>query len=684
MKYPFKHFIKIVLVGLILSSCNFSKIIKTELDSISLSTTKSSFVVGDVFNDQILLSIKGKYNNSTSRAFSLNEVNTTFTHNGQKVELNAPFVSAGDYKLSVKKDGIKSNTLTIKVFDTTQYVSSIAVNGNTDLTNSGEVSYLTLDVNPTNFTSEIECSVEDTSIVDLNMINQTKFKIKASGIGSTLVTFKAKSSETEYVETSKLITVNSLHKTTIEQTYNDYIKNNVVNYSSCPTKGNPNLLVIPVWFTDSDKFIATTNKDLVREDIYNVYFGNESLTGWNSVSTYYQKESRNSLHLNGTVSEWYESGISSLMAGAYSADFTAELVKSAVNWYFNNHEDSRSNYDYDYDGYLDGVMLIYAAADYVSAKLEENNLWAYCYWVGENNLKDVTNPGPNVFFWASYDFMYGSNIATKRSGRSYHGGDTNNCKLDSHTYIHEMGHVLGLEDYYDYSNSTKPAGAFSMQDYNIGGHDAFSALALGWANPYIPTSTTTIQIEEFQYSHDLILLTPNWNSYNSAFDEYLLLELYSPNELNQFDTAYQYNGHYPEGPSSVGIRLWHVDARLYRKLNNSWINNVFVGSVHTGLNNTTNVNPGDDRVCYAGLQYQRYNLLQLIRKDKSKSYLNNSVISDGDLFKSGNSFTVDSYSSQFQNGLKLDDNLSLGWSFKVNSIKNKSGVNVATITVTKI
>ena len=53
-----------------------------------------------------------------------------------------------------------------------------------------------------------------------------------------------------------------------------------------------------------------------------------------------------------------------------------------------------------------------------------------------------------------------------------------------------------------------PSGCFSMQDYNVGGHDPYSMMALGWVKPYIPTDSCEIKIKPFQTNHDLILLTP--------------------------------------------------------------------------------------------------------------------------------------------------------------------------------
>ena len=90
-------------------------------------------------------------------------------------------------------------------------------------------------------------------------------------------------------------------------------------------------------------------------------------------------------------------------------------------------------------------MLIYGAPDYQVLGNNAKNLWAYCYWTDNDANKNA--PTSNVFFWASYDFMY----------PEYAGGANTTPGLpDAHTYIHELGHCMGLEDYYDYNNNYYP------------------------------------------------------------------------------------------------------------------------------------------------------------------------------------------------------------------------------------
>ena len=597
-------------------------------------------------------------------------------------------VSTGETDIVFTAPGSASTTVTEvhHITITENYATSISVK-----TGSGSVaknSFVTvaLQVNPTDFSTEVTATSGDTSVATIEKVDNLHFKVYGIAVGQTDITFSTLSAPGTSISCSHHISVTNMEKTTIEQTYENVIKHSG-GKSACPIKDTPKLLVIPVWFTESSTYISTAYKDSIRSDISKAYFGSSSETGWHSVSSYYSEESRSEVTLTGTVSEWYtpsqtEFPLSDIKADDDYATLTRSLVNKATNWYFNNHtSDSRKNYDSDEDGYLDGVILIYAVPDYQSLHESQNNLWAYCYWTGNN--KSVSNPTANVFFWASYDFMYGSTNVYSKTGANYANGDCSHCTIDAHTFIHEMGHVFGLEDYYDYAYSTNPAGSFSMQDCNVGGHDPYSVMAFGWADPYIPQTSCEITIQDFQSSRDLILLTPSWNNRNSPFDEYLLLELYSPTGLNSLDSTYQYKGSV-KGPNTVGIRLWHVDARLYN--NSTFTINANDSNVDHAFNNTSDYNVRPCKAVRKTYQYdyQKYTILQLIRNDKSVNYLTNSSIKGSDLFKSGSTFTMSDYQNQFPYGsAQLDKGNDLGWSFSVTSIVDNGGTYSATIQLTK-
>ncbi len=508
--------------------------------------------------------------------------------------------------------------------------------------------------------------------ITYNIVTMKKLKLLALAILSTLSLTGC-----DFFEYPRPLPPDTHEKVELDYDYSDYIANNTYDIDAAPNKGEAKLLVIPVWFKDSSTYITSTAKKAqLKSDIEKAYFGTNEETGWRSVKTFYEEESKGKLTITGVVTDWYECGYYS---SSCSSDRTENIVSAAVKWYSNTSGDTTlSSFDCDNNGHLDGVMLIYAAPDYATSGNTNDNLWAYCFWLQKNDA-NVLKPTPNVFFWASYDFMYGR----KNAISSFAGGDTTNCKLDAHTYIHEMGHVFGLEDYYDYSGQYNPAGGYSMQDYNVGGHDPYSVMSLGWANPYIPTSSTTYNLRPFTSSGDVILLANH--TVNSPFDEYLLLELYTNDGLNAFDSKYQYCGNYPQGPSTPGIRIWHVDARLlYSKTSSYSFTKVTTnpltseGYVYHMMSNTYWSKDAEANCSPLGKDYADYDILHLIRNNKSVSNKITSNLTSYVLFKAGSSFSMDTHGKQFAKEGKLDSGKELGWTVNIKTV-NSEGAEVEVI-----
>ncbi len=507
--------------------------------------------------------------------------------------------------------------------------------------------------------------------------------VKGLSAGKTKVSVTAKNRLGETIKSECDVVVgdsSSISKTTLAYTYDDYCANNAYPFDNTPLVGNPKLLVVPVWFNDSDTFISADHREMVRDDIRKAIFGTNEETGWRSLKTYYEQESFDIINISGTVMDWYETGTSyeTFASSSVGGHNTETLVTTATDAYFENSGENRQDYDSNSDGYLDGVLIVYAAPDEQNLGIENaGNLWAYTSWLmGPAN---VLSPVPNAFFWASYDFMYSSGVdAYERTELSMYGrGDTRYCNIDAHCFIHEMGHVFGLQDYYDYSGQHSPAAGFSMQDVNVGGHDPYSVMAFGWAKPYIPTETTTIIINDFQSSHDVILLANH--EVDSPFDEYLLLELYSPTGLNEFDSVHHYGDRYPRGPMNVGIRVWHVDARLTfwngASFSKTLITDPTHGDVYHAMSNTYYaewVSPG--QYSFLGKSYADYNTLQLIKCEGRSPYMTNSS-----LFYYGSKFDMNTYADQFVKNQRMNDGSYLHWEFSVDALDGTS----AAITVTK-
>ena len=227
-----------------------------------------------------------------------------------------------------------------------------------------------------------------------------------------------------------------------------------------------------------------------------------------------------------------------------------------------------------------------------------------------------------------------------------------------------------------------------MQDSNVGGHDPFSSYALGWGSAYIPTETTTIDLKPFQESGEMILLSPTPNANNSPFDEYLLLEYYTPTGLNKLDCDYQYESAYPQGPKDSGIRVWHVDARLASTNNgytyslvSSGVPSSTVNGVTMAMSNTSSgAGVSSGYLSPLGSDYYDYNILQLVRNSRVATYKEKTDLISSNLFKKGSTFSMSNVSGQFKNAGKLNTKTDLGFTFKVNALDE----NRASITVTKL
>ena len=552
---------------------------------------------------------------------------------------------------------------------------------------------LTPTFSPSNVTDRsISYSVADSSVASVT----SSGVVTGLKAGSTTVTMThAVSGRATLTATTQVVVTGEAPRDGLVQmryTYGDINENSIYSTDMAPSLGEANFLVIPVWLTDSSRYIASSYRNNVLSDIRASFFGTPSETGWHSVKSFYETESYGALTIGGTVSSWYECGLSTAYVATMSGEATAELFETAANWYFaSNPTKKRIDFDGDGNGFIDGVILVYGAPDYVElSRNSYDNLWAYCSWLQDPDKRDVANPGVNAGIWASYDFMYSKSTSRERTGTftAYGHGDTRHCKIDAHTYIHESGHLFGLDDYYDYgSNSYAPAAGFSMQDHNVGGHDPYSALALGWVKPYIPTKTSSLTLHPFQDTHELILLTPQWNEFDSPFDEYLLLELYTPTGLNEFDSRYAPLGDC-RGPMITGIRVWHVDARLavcndvkdnepvlsLKDLTCDPTVDCMFGVTHAFTNS---VNSPD----YSGLN-DDYPLLKLIRNSTTEGLHTTELLKGSDLFQNGSSFAMSTFSKQFANRTTLNNGKVLGWSFSV-SISGEGSEAVAEIELVK-
>jgi M6 family metalloprotease-like protein len=458
---------------------------------------------------------------------------------------------------------------------------------------------------------------------------------------------------------------------TFPNTYHEFSKQYFYDYSFGDTTSKLNYLVVPIAFIDSTEDTST-----VIDDLNKVFNGTSEDTGWESVSSYFEQCSYGNLEISFTVApDWYQFNQNKRTMGTDEGEQTEKAVKGALEWYKDNYSTTAGKeFDADKNGYVDGIILIYSEHNYyTSRKNSYPNFWAYMYST-QNDNANVNDPQANVFIWASYDFMYAE------------FGGSKNLKLTPHTYIHEMGHMFGLDDYYDYNGQSSFAGGFDMQDENSGDHNPYSKFALGWSKPYVVYGDSQITLTPSSLNESQSILIPigeyyNWNK--TPFDEYILIDFYTPDGLNYFDTYKEYRDNIKRGLDDYGIRIYHIDSRLY-SIGLFGDTYGYIGYADTynadnyyvvAANNSTG---GDYQTNIP--EAQKYRLVHLLSASGTDRMANGNGISGSDLFKEGSKFSQSTFSSYFANGTKMNNGTALGFEVEISSLSR----NEATITITKL
>jgi M6 family metalloprotease-like protein len=492
-----------------------------------------------------------------------------------------------------------------------------------------------------------------------------------------------------------------------------------------PSSGDIKLLCLPVEFTDYP-FAASTLTDLGT-----LFNGTASDTGyWESLSSFYEKSSFGKAKISVTIASAYDMGMTAdeFLDAKTSSRRSTDALKEAIAAYKSKTGDDCASFDSDQDGYIDGVYLVYSCPDYQRAKewnssyfvnytgtaaVLSDNFWAYTTWA--SGTPDVLSPVPNAYSWISYDFMYAA-VATP--------------EVDAHTFIHETGHLFGLDDYYNYDTPSitddtsttgddykyySPTGALDMMDYNILDHDMWSKYALGWASPYVISASLsfplTIEINEAETSGDFILIPDASSTFNgTAFGEYLMVELYAPDHLNELDSgeganaSYGYLDAYPRGFFIPGIKITHIDSRLINVKNGSTFS--FVDTVTSaelaasssssyydvGASNTPSQSAANKgfRLIHL-LEANGVNTLQNADRPliKKTYFADNGTLFQGDSDRGD--FNMAKFSSFFENQDAADktalfnDGKDFGYSLKINGIQEKSdGTYWSSLTIRRV
>lgn len=479
-------------------------------------------------------------------------------------------------------------------------------------------------------------------------------------------------------------------------------KNYVVNENTditdidicTPSIGTQNVLVLPIEFSDKQ----FTSSEI--EDIKTLTSGApEDTNYWESLASYYNKSSYGKLDLKFTYADPYNVGVTAEKFYKTSTSTSdresyvygsAKAMRDAIASYKSkNGDDATKKFDADDDGYIDTVIMIYSETQCPDYDQSGDLYWAFRYYdlwnddltEADASLEgDVDSPVGFSYFWASIDFSYSA--VEKGKG------------VDAHTLIHEFGHLLGADDYYNttanssYTIGYEPTGGNIMMAYNILDHDAFNKLQYSWVTPNYVTGSCDVTISSFEKTGDCILVADEdgWNG--TAFDEYILLELYTPTGLNELDSKDYYDNTYAKGQTEPGIRMWHVDNRLYKyDAEGDEVGWASDEEIRTG-------DYGDDYLAlaisngstnyYSDVKKKDYNALTLI-SPKGTRYTSKMLSTNEDLFHTGDKFSLlddsldDLYAPYFGGEANFDNGSDFNYEIEVTALSSES----ATVRFTK-
>lgn len=487
----------------------------------------------------------------------------------------------------------------------------------------------------------------------------------------------------------------------MKYSYNDLSGILLNNENVCPSIGNVNLLVIPVHIPGDNTYY----NEEVRKDIEEVFFGDsyasESQLGFSSLTEYFYESSYGQLNFQGKVTNWFDLEeytniqFPSEITEGNDGTIVTEILEKAVDWAESFENIDLSQYDNNKDGSIDGVWLVYDHLDwkteyeikksidptYAGAGLN-TAFWNFTGW-DWLTVPNTNKPTTSAFSWASVSMMYTSYCERNTLGAP-RLNNLSSIPLDSHVFIHETGHLMGLDDYYASDNDLyHPVGKSTMMDQNVCDLDSYSKMLLGWVTPYVVYGTSEILIPTATSSkHGVIVIPTNHEEISelveqaniqgatknfiyefNPFSEYIMIDLYSPDGLNEQDTFGKTIYGKDKGIETTGVRIYHIDSRIFKctivdTINGSLItydsNNYTWDGTDLEGNEAVLMPISNQKIENSSFQlpkeFDNFDQIRLLEATETNTFSNNGVASSSTLFTTKTKdFDISLFGYQFFN-----------------------------------
>lgn len=324
-----------------------------------------------------------------------------------------------------------------------------------------------------------------------------------------------------------------------------------ISGATIPSTGNVNAMLFTAEFKDM-KF-----RNSYKNVLKNKFFGDQNKTGnpfpLESIRAYYERASYGKLHINGDVHNY----VSGRIRETYDSedkrtrnhDLYAEIFENWMDKIISETPSGRDEneylasrlkkYDANNDKVIDAIYILYAGPE---------GKWGTQWW----NYR------------TSFSYSFGDTGYKCKHIVFMHGDE--NVKNCVRVAIHETGHLLGLVDYYPYDKElvygaktrVSRIHTFDMMNNNMGDHNGFSKMMLGWIpkeKVKIVTSGTQISgLRPYAADGDIVLIMPRseWNRHG-IYSEFIMAEFYQP-VCNDYLEE--------KNKPRAGLRLYHIYARL--------------------------------------------------------------------------------------------------------------------------
>lgn len=359
---------------------------------------------------------------------------------------------------------------------------------------------------------------------------------------STVSTENTTATTTTITNTTTLTSVSSSTntETTTATTAMEFIQAPVKDlYGSMPSQNNAQMVVFYVDFPD-----CPYKYEPAVTEIEKAVFGTEDTENKNypfeSISAFYNRSSKGNLKINGKVFRYTTKENKSAYEGdIYHINLINEIFEA-----FKDSEDF-TTFDANGDSIIDTTLIS------VPTDAGDENWWPAAGQYGGTN--DFKVDGMSI----GHVIVGNAQIESKADYKNF-----------TSSYLHEMGHCMGLPDYYLYNGEKDFEGlhgsaGYEMMDETNADFSAVSKLMLGWYKKeqvtiYDPeTKTQTFTLNNAQKENGNCIIIPCGKLEDNYYSEFLIVE-YTTLDVNNSRLKKDYWWK----TTGAGVRVFHVEGTV--------------------------------------------------------------------------------------------------------------------------